>query len=151
MKQPPWKDKWRALSDMKNARNAGQETTSEDTMTGQHGASAVITGSEARVTLSYHGEYLVQAGAMEGTNWEGFNSWWTSVQTRSRSNVWVGGSGLASQQLTSSRREQNGTREQSPSSSSTMTKERLSAVFKDVPFQINQKPVSTTIGDQPIT
>lgn len=148
MKQPPWKDKWRALLDMKNARNAGQETTWGDMTTGQLGASAVITGSEALVTRSYQQNYLIQAATMD---WEDFNSWWTSVQTRSRRSALITDNILASWPSISSRREQNGIRERNLSSSSTMTKEKLSAVFKDVPFQINQKPVSTTIGDQPTT
>ena len=42
MNKPRWSDKWRALSDMKLARNAAAGTTSEGTTTGRRGASGVV-------------------------------------------------------------------------------------------------------------
>ena len=53
MNRPRWNDKWRALSDMKAARSVAAETTSEDGMMAQAGASAVTTKKKPRqITLS---------------------------------------------------------------------------------------------------
>lgn len=51
MNKPRWRDKWRALSDMRAARSVAQGTTSESMTTDQRGASAVDF-SEAKMQIA---------------------------------------------------------------------------------------------------
>jgi exonuclease III len=52
MKKAKWNDKWRALSDMKAARGAAQETILEGLTTGRHGASDATTPKNQTYSVS---------------------------------------------------------------------------------------------------
>lgn len=145
MNRPRWKDKWRALSDMKAARNVAQETTSKSMTTAQNGASdATITKAEMYRSGNPNSQLNQKIRQMED------KFWMDLVQNYPIQDfVW---STLQDSVYVSPRRGQTmhvGNPPPEPSASSITTSKENSAVCRNVPSQVIQKPPSILQGEAP--
>ena len=138
MNKPQWRDKWRALRDMRAARNVAAGTISADMMMAQVSALDAITTKKEQ-QIRGNPRYLAQNPAQEV--WEEY----AKVYKSWRQEMYLTNSYLKPiSQFQNSYEQEQSHEVKTPSPSSITPSKEPPAVFKSVPMQVTGKTTPNT-------
>jgi len=143
MNKPRWNDKWRALRDMKAARNAAVGTISADMMMAQVSALDAITTKKEQ-QMRGNPRYLAQNPAQKV--WEEYAELYKSWRQEMYLTSYYS---KPTSQFQNSYEQEQSHEVKTPSPSSITPSKEPPAVFKSVPMQVTGKTTpNTSIPDQ---